>query len=256
MGETRKSVKPSPRPAKVKPSLVWAVMGSLVQAFLLGWLILSGLFITHWWQAGYFEAASGASAWLNNQAEQFEAIFEDEDAAIKTALLGMHACVRDFFSGARLHWMGEEAHKTADVGQAWTSGSTEQNQARTNAFSGALQTILQAIREAVFLIATAGAVMLLKLVVLLLAIPLFLLASLVGLSDGLMLRAIRTASLGRESAYLFHKLVELFPRVIGVGVLVFLVMPVTTHAPYVLLLLALGVGVWFSEMSSRFKKYV
>lgn len=96
----------------------------------------------------------------------------------------------------------------------------------------------------------------LKCLLLLAALPLFILALLVGLSDGLMQRAIRTASLGRESAYLFHQFSKYSLQVIFLGVLLFLILPIRQHLSLSVLLLALLVGTATAQVVSRFKKYL
>ena len=68
-----------------------------------------------------------------------------------------------------------------------------------------LTNTLQAVEAAWTLICAVSQVILLKLGVLITALPLFLLAVTAGLIDGLNQRAIRTANLGRESTYIFHQ---------------------------------------------------
>lgn len=96
----------------------------------------------------------------------------------------------------------------------------------------------------------------LKCLLLLAALPLFSLALLVGLSDGLMQRAIRTASLGRESAYLFHQFSQYSLQLIFLAVLLFLILPITRQWSGCLLLLAALMGLASAQVVSRFKKYL
>ena len=69
--------------------------------------------------------------------------------------------------------------------------------------------------------------MLSKLMILLAAVPLFFLAMLAGLVDGLNQRAIRTANLGRESSYLFHRLNHYFRKCLLLALMLWLSIPVS-----------------------------
>jgi integrating conjugative element membrane protein (TIGR03747 family) len=71
---------------------------------------------------------------------------------------------------------------------------------------------IQITKQVWLLVGLTTHVMLIKLTILLAAIPLFALTMIAGLVDGLNQRFIRTASLGRESSYLFHRLNHYFKR--------------------------------------------
>lgn len=90
----------------------------------------------------------------------------------------------------------------------------------------------------------------------LLAIPLFLLFISMGLIDGLNQRAIRTASLGRESTYIFHKSIPVIRKSIlwVLGLWFLLPYPINPSIIFVGLSLLLGIVACFS--ASRFKKYL
>lgn len=263
MGTAPSHKKASHATAKTQTSWVWEVVGSLASAFFWGWLIVSGLFFYRWVESGYEEAAAQSLSALDVHITQVGAVLGTEDASIQKEVSDLSTAISHFFSGMNMRAIEAQADKTSKAGEQWLG---EMNQAQTKEDAGlkiqsqrlksSLQTFWQGIVETAFFVGMAGVVMLLNLVVLLLAVPLFLLGSLVGLSDGLMHRAIRRAGLGRESAYVFHKLVHFFPKALGAGVLVFLLMPTPAHGLYILWGLALGVGLWFSHTVSRFKKYL
>lgn len=95
-----------------------------------------------------------------------------------------------------------------------------------------------------------------KLCIIALSIPLFTLAILAGLVDGLSQRSIRTASLGRESTYIFHKSIPVIRRIFVMLVLLWLSLPVSLSPSPLFLSLAVMMGLLASLSASRFKKYL
>ncbi|NDH68799.1 MAG: DUF4400 domain-containing protein [Gammaproteobacteria bacterium] len=95
-----------------------------------------------------------------------------------------------------------------------------------------------------------------KLCIIALSIPLFSLAILAGLVDGLSQRSIRTASLGRESTYIFHKSIPVIRRIFVMLVLLWLSLPVSLSPSPLFLSLAVLMGLLASLSASRFKKYL
>lgn len=106
------------------------------------------------------------------------------------------------------------------------------------------------------LLFTSIQMVLVKSSFILLAIPLFLLFIAMGLIDGLSQRAIRTASLGRESTYIFHKSIPMIRKsILGVlGLWFLLPYPINPSLIFVGLSFLLGIVACFS--ASRFKKYL
>lgn len=95
-----------------------------------------------------------------------------------------------------------------------------------------------------------------KLCIIALSIPLFTLAILAGLVDGLSQRAIRTASLGRESTYIFHKSIPVIKKFFVLLVLLWLSLPISIAPSPIFLTLAVLMGLLASLSASRFKKYL
>lgn len=95
-----------------------------------------------------------------------------------------------------------------------------------------------------------------KLCIIALSIPLFTFAILAGLVDGLSQRSIRTASLGRESTYIFHKSIPVIRRIFVMLVLLWLSLPVSLSPSPIFLSLAILMGLLASLSASRFKKYL
>jgi integrating conjugative element membrane protein (TIGR03747 family) len=95
-----------------------------------------------------------------------------------------------------------------------------------------------------------------RLAILCLASPVFLLFSLVGLVDGLVQRDLRRWGGGRESSYLYHyakKSVWIFVLAAWVG---YLALPFSLHPVFIVLPFAILFAISISVTASTFKKYL
>jgi len=99
-------------------------------------------------------------------------------------------------------------------------------------------------------------VMLIKLTILLAAIPLFALTMIAGLVDGLNQRFIRTASLGRESSYMFHRFNHYFKRGLLVLLIIWLAIPISITPALMFVPVSILLSLMMSITASRFKKYL
>ena len=99
-------------------------------------------------------------------------------------------------------------------------------------------------------------IMFIKLMILLASIPLFALAMTAGLVDGLNQRAIRTASLGRESSYVFHQFNRYFKRALLMLLALWLAIPVCITPALMFIPVSILLSVVVSITASRFKKYL
>ncbi len=95
-----------------------------------------------------------------------------------------------------------------------------------------------------------------KLCILITAFPLLILAMLAGLIDGLNQRAIRTANLGRESTFIFHKSIPTVKKISTCMILLWLCLPLPLPASGVFLSLAVLLGFAVSISARHFKKYL
>ena len=116
--------------------------------------------------------------------------------------------------------------------------------------------IINDVNLFLILIQTINHVMASKLLMLISAIPLFFLAVMAGLVDGLNQRAIRSACLGRESTYVFHKSVPLARKSMCVALGIWLCVPVTLSPTPIFVGLAVMLGIVARVSASRFKKYL
>lgn len=109
-----------------------------------------------------------------------------------------------------------------------------------------------------YLIAAAFTILtfMVRLLVLVLTLPLFLLAAFVGMVDGLVRRDIRKFGAGRESGFIYHRAkASLMPLAVLPWIL-YLTLPVSVHPLLVLLPSAVLLGLAVNITAASFKKYL
>jgi len=97
---------------------------------------------------------------------------------------------------------------------------------------------------------------LVRLSILLLSIPLFVLAILVGLTDGLMRRDLRRFGAGRESSFIYHRAKMLIVPLLVLPWIIYLSAPITVYPHFILLPCALLLGTAVTITAATFKKYL
>ncbi|QNM96720.1 TIGR03747 family integrating conjugative element membrane protein [Chitinimonas koreensis] len=109
-----------------------------------------------------------------------------------------------------------------------------------------------------YLIASAYTVLvfLVRLLVLCLTLPLFLLATFVGLVDGLVRRDIRRFGAGRESGFIYHRARGCMLPLLTLPWVTYLALPVSVHPLLVALPCATLLGLSVAIAAATFKKYL
>jgi len=118
--------------------------------------------------------------------------------------------------------------------------------------NGWLGAIAEYLKAAMYIVLTT----LVRLMILLLTSPLFLLAAVVGFVDGLVRRDLRKAGAGRESAFIYHHAKRAVSPVFIIGWLLYLSLPFSVHPNWFLLPNAFLFGLFISIASGSFKKYL
>lgn len=95
-----------------------------------------------------------------------------------------------------------------------------------------------------------------RLTILILSLPIFVIFGLVGLADGLMQRDIRRWTVSNESAFVYHFAKKLALPVLFFGMMLYLSTPYSIHPNLVLMPTAIGFALLVMVMSSKFKKYL
>ncbi|STX50935.1 Fe2+/Zn2+ uptake regulation protein [Legionella busanensis] len=114
----------------------------------------------------------------------------------------------------------------------------------------------QVIQQIWNLMCITTEVIYIKFIILVASLPLFTMATTAGLVDGLNQRAIRTASLGRESSYVFHRLNHYFKYGLLLLLTLWLAMPISVNPALFFVPLSILLSVMVSITTSRFKKYL
>lgn len=111
---------------------------------------------------------------------------------------------------------------------------------------------------AIFALATTQIVQVfsVRLVILILATPVFLLFSLIGLVDGLVQRDLRRWGGGRESSYLYHYAKNSNWVFVLSAWVSYLALPISLHPVLIILPFAILLAISISVTASTFKKYL
>lgn len=97
---------------------------------------------------------------------------------------------------------------------------------------------------------------LVRLTVLVLATPLFLLAMFTGFVDGLMRRDLRKFGAGRESSFVYHRAKRAMAPLLVAPWIVYLSLPVSLHPLFIFIPSAAIIGVTTAITATTFKKYL
>ncbi|EKH2093914.1 TPA: TIGR03747 family integrating conjugative element membrane protein [Salmonella enterica] len=118
------------------------------------------------------------------------------------------------------------------------------------------ETITTVIRCALSSAGNVTLTFLLRLAILLQALPLFALAIIIGLIDGLVRRDLRRFGAGHESGFVYHHARRMIETSLAATGLVWLAVPIFLEPRVVLLLGALLIGLTESIMIGAFKKHL
>ena len=97
---------------------------------------------------------------------------------------------------------------------------------------------------------------LVRLLVLVLTIPLFIMATFVGLVDGLVRRDIRKFGAGRESGFIYHRVKASVVPLAVLPWILYLALPISVHPLWILLPSAVLLGLAVNLTAGSFKKYL
>nr|WP_298411658.1 TIGR03747 family integrating conjugative element membrane protein [uncultured Halomonas sp.] len=95
-----------------------------------------------------------------------------------------------------------------------------------------------------------------RCVILMLTSPLFILAAIVGFTDGLVCRDLRRFGAGRESAFVYHHAKRAVTPIFLTAWLIYLSLPFSIHPNLFLLPCALLFGLMIAIATASFKKYL
>ncbi|MDW9178622.1 TIGR03747 family integrating conjugative element membrane protein [Legionella pneumophila] len=216
---------------------------SLMVIVLLGWLILMGWVSSLWFCLGFEKAYSSVATLSHKQTQAID------------AFNGM-AVANTIKSWLKTVPTQDIANKAAETSSLIKKNLDDVIPDEPNNLNVLTQDFILITNQIWLLMGLTTQVMFIKLVILISSIPLFLLMIVVGLVDGLNQRAIRTASLGRESSYVFHQFNRHAKRCLLLLLSLWLALPISITPAFVFVPASLLLGILVSITASRFKKYL
>ncbi len=214
-------------------TLITTVLISWLISLLIEWLGI-GL---EWWDA------PGAEHSRQLLAAEMDGLRQDFTApeAVSRLLRWTH-------QGATLayHWSGLEALVRWLAADAPATGSA------LEPFRAGLLGIGEYILATAYITQLVGA----RLAVVLLSLPVFAVASLLGGIDGLVRRDLRRFGGGSESSFMYHHLKKALRPTVWGPIIFYLAAPWSLHPTAVFIPAALLLGFFVQRTVSRFKKYL
>lgn len=201
---------------------------------LLGWLLLLALSLGLWFKAGFKASEAKALSLIESQRQITEPIKQ----------------------GSLLAFLPLDKPRYAHDSPSFFNRLSAYSNQLNPRLKPLLRAFLQKAQEFLTLTYLISQYLLLKLLILIAAMPLFLLMMLAGLIDGLNQRAIRTACLGRESSYVFHRLNRYIKKAVIFLLALWLVVPVSLSPSLVFMPISLVLALMVAMTASRFKKYL
>ena len=220
-------------------SLPGKILGLLLVSLLGSLLLEYAGMLWFWPEQGWRHSQAMLQAelgWLDGPFRQ-SLLLQDPAASTRAALAGLHAALF-------------ERSGLLDYASQAQTRSQERN------LSGLLAQLYLLLED--FLLASLFVTLTfaVRLVILTLALPLFALAGLAGLVDGLVRRDLRKFGAGRESSFIYHRAKQLIGPALGVPWVLYLALPVSLHPLWVLLPSAGLLGLAVAITAGTFKKYL
>ncbi|EBG2007576.1 MULTISPECIES: TIGR03747 family integrating conjugative element membrane protein [unclassified Enterobacter] len=213
---------------------------------LLGWIallpgVLVGFCLGAWMLAIALEWLGDAFFWRNTCASHSEQVLQET-----------WQWWRDF-AGAPL-WLLQALTLVSDKLQQGIATLVHTLNGQSGLFW--TETVTTVIRCELLSAGNVTLTFLLRLAILLQALPLFALIIVVGLIDGLVRRDLRRFGAGHESGFVYHHARRMISSNLIATGLVWLAVPIFLEPEYVLIPGALGIGLALSATLGAFKKHL
>ncbi|MFS9381097.1 TIGR03747 family integrating conjugative element membrane protein [Citrobacter sp. ANG330] len=213
---------------------------------LLGWIallpgVLVGFFLGAWMLAIALEWLDDALFWRNACASHSEQVLQATWQWWRGSASAPVWLVEDLalVSGTLQQGIAALVHSlNGQSGLFWT------------------ETVTTVIRCALLSASNVTLTFLLRLAILLQALPLFALTITIGLIDGLVRRDLRRFGAGHESGFVYHHARRIIASSLAATGLVWLAVPYVLEPEYVMMTGAMSIGLAVSVAVSVFKKYL
>lgn len=220
-------------------SLPWRIFGLLLASLLLS-LLFEYIGLAFFWQEeGWKHSQTMFSTELSWLSENFRQSLLVSDPGQTIGWL-MNQAYEWLFVKSGFMAFSQSAHVNANGKGilAWASG------------------IYVLIEDYVLASVYVTMTFLVRVSILVLSIPLFILAFLTGAVDGLMRRDLRRFGAGRESSFVYHRAKRLIVPLLVAPWIIYLSIPITVYPQLVLIPCAISLGIAVAVTAATFKKYL
>ncbi|EIK68548.1 integrating conjugative element membrane protein, PFL_4697 family [Pseudomonas synxantha BG33R] len=220
-------------------SLVLRIVGLLIASLLLSILIEFAGLLLFWGDQGWRHSQAMLTSELGWLSESFKSslLIQQPGPMILQWL--------DFLN----RWL---LVKTGFVDFAQQARASSQS----NSFWGWTNQLYVSIEDFVLASVYVTFTFVVRLFILVLATPLFLLATLTGFVDGLMRRDLRKFGAGRESSFVYHRAKRAVMPLLVVPWIIYLSLPITLNPMAVFIPCAVLLGAVMAITATTFKKYI
>ncbi|EDW6384716.1 TIGR03747 family integrating conjugative element membrane protein [Salmonella enterica subsp. enterica serovar Java] len=213
---------------------------------LLGWIallpgVLAGFCLGAWMLAIALGWLGDEFFWQNTCASHSEQVLQATWQWWKSS------------AGAPV-WLVEDLALISDTLQQWITSLVHSLNGQSGLFW--TETVTTVIHCALLSAGNVTLTFLLRLAILLQALPLFALTIIIGLIDGLVRRDLRRFGAGHESGFVYHHARRMISSSLIATGLVWLAVPIFLVPEYVFIPTAAGIGLAVSMTGGSFKKYV
>lgn len=234
---------------KKRASFLGKILKGTFGIAILAWILLLSMEIFIWATADFGKAYHH----IKMQAMTISRVTEEFGGAEFLRKLSQHT-LNQFDLSSHINF--SEELKALQNNEVWQTFSNPRNRVSNPSLENTFSDVGLKAKQFWLLLKAITHLIFIKAIVLMAAIPLFLLALIAGLIDGLNQRAIRTSCLGRESTYVFHKSVPIVRKILFWVLIVWLALPLSVAPSVVFISLSVLLSWVVSISASRFKKYL
>lgn len=220
-------------------SLPGALLGLLLVSLLCSLLMEYAGMLWFWPEQGWRHSQAMLYAELGWLGEQFprSLLLQTPEESTRTALDWLHAAL--FERSGLLDYASQARGRSHDRN-----------------LTGLLAQLYLLLEDFIVASLFVTLTFVVRLIILTLALPLFALAALTGLVDGLVRRDLRKFGAGRESSFIYHRAKGLLSALLVTPWILYLALPVSLNPLWILLPCAALQGAAIAITAATFKKYL
>ena len=237
----------SAQPAS-EPGLIGRSLTAMVQILMLAFATLLFAIVIEWVGMSFFwetEGSRHSAAMLETELHYLNSDFKRSTLVREPLQFAQRFADNFYYYGFQ---------KTGiERGLKWLATTEPQQNKHLHAF---VQSAYRLTADYILAAINMTSVFAVRLAVLALSAPAFILLVLVGMIDGLVQRDIRRWSGGRESAFIYHWAKKFILPSLMLPWMLYLAMPISIHPTLIVLPFAVLFALAMTVMTSTFKKYL